>query len=100
MEKMMLAIGKFKEGEGNFEKFMAFFQSEEGMAMRKAAAHVEKTVPGILPDKSGIMFKVHVHNEEEMMGIVKGTNPVMKPIYDECIQSIELFELTQVSLDG
>jgi len=23
----------------------------------------------------------------------------MKPIYDECIQSIELFELTQVSLD-
>ena len=78
---------------------MAFFQSEEGMALRKAAAHVEKTVPGILPDKSGIMFKVHVHNEEEMMGIVKGTNPVMKPIYDECIQSIELFELTQVSLD-
>ncbi len=99
MEKMMLAIGRLKEGEGKFEKFMAFFQSEEGMAMRKAAAHVEKTVPGILPDKSGIMFKVHVHNEEEMMGIVKGTNPLMKPIYDECIQSIELFELTQVSLD-
>ena len=42
MEKMMLAIGRLKEGEGKFEKFMAFFQSEEGMAMRKAAAHVEK----------------------------------------------------------
>ena len=38
MEKMMLAIGRFKEGEGKFEKFMAFFQSDEGMAMRKAAA--------------------------------------------------------------
>ena len=48
MEKMMLAIGRLKEGEGKFEKFMAFFQSDEGMAMRKAAAHVEKTVPGIL----------------------------------------------------
>ena len=95
----MLAIGKFKEGEGHFEKFMGFMQSEEGMAERRKVAHVEKTVPGILPDKSGVMFKVHVHNEEEMMGIVKGTNPVMKPIYDECIQSIELFELTQVSLD-
>ena len=52
MEKMMLAIGKFKEGEDKFEKFMAFFQSDEGMAMRKSVAHVEKTVPGILPDKS------------------------------------------------
>ena len=29
MEKMMLAIGKFKEGEDKFEKFMAFFQSDE-----------------------------------------------------------------------
>ena len=25
MEKMMLAIGKFKEGEGMLEKFMTFF---------------------------------------------------------------------------
>ena len=42
MEKMMLAIGKFKEGEGHFEKFMQFFQSDEGMEMRKTVAHVEK----------------------------------------------------------
>jgi len=99
MEKMMLAIGKFKEGEGKFEKFMAFFQSDEGMAMRKSVAHVEKTVPGILPDKSGIMFKVHVYNEEGMKAIVNGTNPVMKPIYDECIDSIQLFELTPVEIE-
>lgn len=63
MEKEMLAIGKFKEGEGNLEKFMKFFQSDEGMEMRKSVAHVEKTIAGILPDKSGIIFKVHVHNE-------------------------------------
>ena len=27
MEKVMLAIGKFKEGEGHFEKFMGFMQN-------------------------------------------------------------------------
>jgi hypothetical protein len=80
------------------EKFMTFFQSDEGMEMRRSVAHVEKTVPGIFPDKSGIMFKVHVHNEEGMMALVNGTNPVMKPIYDECMQSIELFELTSVDI--
>ena len=97
MEKIMLAIGKFKEGEGHFEKFMGFMQSEEGMAERRKVAHVEKTVPGILPDKSGVMFKVH--DEQAMKDFVSGRNPVMKPIYDECIQSIDLFELTPVSLD-
>ena len=45
------------------------------------------------------MFKVHVHNEQGMKDLVTGRNPVMKPIYDECIESIELFELTSVSTD-
>ena len=31
----MLAIAKLKSGEGKFEKFMGFMQSEEGMAVRK-----------------------------------------------------------------
>ena len=99
MEKIMLAIGKFKEGEGHFEKFMGFMQSEEGMAERRKVAHVEKTIPGILPDKSGVMFKVHVHDEPAMKDFVSGKNSVMKPIYEECIQSMELFELTPLALD-
>ena len=45
------------------------------------------------------MFKVHVHDEQAMKDFVSGRNPVMKPIYDECIQSIDLFELTPVSTD-
>ena len=98
MEKMMLAIGKFKEVEGHFEKFMGFMQSEEGMAERRKVAHVEKTVPGILPDKSGVMFKVHVHDEEAMKDFVTGRNPAMKPIYDECIDSMQLFELSEVDI--
>ncbi|MFL2514662.1 MAG: hypothetical protein ACJ0RK_04880 [Alphaproteobacteria bacterium] len=99
MEKMMLAIAKLKEGEGNFDKFMGFMQSDEGMAERRKVAHVEKTIPGILPDKSGVMFTVHVHDEQAMKDFVSGRNPVMKPIYDECIESTELFELTPVALD-
>ena len=98
MEKMMLAIGKFKEWEGHFEKFIGFMQSEEGIAERRKVAHVEKTVPGILPDKSGVMFKVHVHDEEAMKDFVTGRNQAMKHIYDECIDSMQLFELSEIDL--
>ena len=56
MEKEMLAIARLKSGK--FEKFMGFMQSDEGMAVRKTIAHVEKTVPAIAPNKSYVMFKV------------------------------------------
>ena len=78
--KDMLVVVKLKEGK--FEKFMGFMQSEEGMAERRKVAHVEKTVPGIFPDKSGVMFVVHVHDEAAMKDFVSGRNLVMKPIYD------------------
>jgi hypothetical protein len=35
MEKEMLVVAKFKEGEGKFEKFMGFMQSPEGLAERE-----------------------------------------------------------------
>ena len=98
MEKEMLAIGKFKEGEGNLEKFMKFFQSDEGMEMRKSVAYVEKTIAGILLDKSGIIFKVHVHNEQGMKDIVSGRHPVMKPYFDELLDNIKLYELNEVDV--
>ena len=98
MEKEMLAIAKFKSGEGNFEKFMGFMQSDEGMGVRKTIAHVEKTVPAIAPDKSYVMFKVSVHNEEEMKKFVTGQNPVAKPIFDECVESVQMWEMSPVKL--
>ena len=61
----MLVVGKFKSGEGKFEKFMGFMQSDEGMAERKKIANVEKTVAAVAPDKSAVMFKISAHNEEE-----------------------------------
>ena len=98
MEKEMLAIARIKSGEGKFEKFMGFMQSDEGMAVRKTIAHVEKTVPAIAPDKSYVMFKVSVHNEENMKQFASGQNPVAKPIFDECIESIKMWEMSPVKL--
>ena len=42
MEKEMLAIAKLKSGEGKFEKFMGFLQSDEGMAVRKLLLMLKK----------------------------------------------------------
>ena len=98
MEKEMLAIARIKSGEGKFEKFMGFMQSDEGMAVRKTIAHVEKTVPAIAPNKSYVMFKVSVHNEENMKQFASGQNPVAKPIFDECIESVKMWEMSPVKL--
>ncbi|WP_435149305.1 hypothetical protein [Candidatus Pelagibacter bacterium nBUS_32] len=98
MEKEMLAIAKFKSGEGKFEKFMAWMQSDEGMEVREKIAHVEKTVPAIAPDKSYVMFKVSVHNEENMKRFASGQNLVAKSIFDECIESIKMWEMSLVKL--
>jgi len=98
MEKEMLAIAKFKSGEGKFEKFMGWMQSDEGMKVRETIAHVEKTVPAVAPNKSYVMFKVSVHNEENMKQFASGQNPVAKPIFDECIESIKMWEMIPVKL--
>ena len=98
MEKEMLAIAKFKSGEGKFEKFMGWMQSDEGMGVRKTIAHVEKTVPAVAPNKSYVMFKVSVHNEENMKKFVTGQNSVAKPIFDECIEVVQMYELSKVNL--
>ena len=98
MEKERLVLIKFKSGDGIFEKYMGWMQSDEGMGVRKSIAHVEKTVPAVAPDKSYVMFKISVHNEEGMKEFVSGNNPIAKPIYDECIENVLVWELTPVEL--
>ena len=73
-------------------------QSDEGMAERKKIADVTKTVPGVKPDKSGVLFKISVHNEEGMKKFVTGQSPVGKPIFDECVESVNVWELNQVNI--
>ena len=92
--KDMLVLGRLKEGK--FEKFMGFMQSEAGMAERKKVADVTKTVGAVSPDKKAVMFKIVVHNEDAMHAFVDGSNPVSKPVWDEVMESFEIYELKKV----
>ncbi len=90
----MLVVGKLKEGK--FEKFMGFMQSDAGMAERKKVADVTKTVAAVTPDKSAVMFKISVHNEEALKAFLNGSNPVSKPILDEVMESYQIYDLSKV----
>ena len=94
MEKEMLVAGKLKEGK--FEKFMGFMQSDAGTAERKKVADVTKTVAAVTPDKSAVMFKISVHNEEALKAFLNGSNPVSKPILDEVMESYQIYDLSKV----
>ena len=96
MEKEMLVYVDLKDGK--LEKFMGWMQSDEGMSVRKSAAYPEKTIGAEKPDKSGVMFKVFVHNEEKMKELVSGTHPVGKEIYDECVNKMTAWELKKVDM--
>ena len=92
--KDMLVVGRLKEGK--FEKFMGFMQSDAGMAERKKVADVTKTLGAVSPDKKAVMFKIVVHNVDAMHAFVDGSNPVSKPVWDEVMESFELYELKKV----
>ena len=92
--KDMLVVGRVKEGK--FEKFMGFMQSDAGMAERKKVADVTKTVGAVSPDKKVVMFKIVVHNLDAMHAFVDGSNPVSKPVWDEVMESFEIYELKKV----
>jgi len=92
--KDMLVLGRLKEG--TLEKFIGFMQSDVGMAERKKVADITKTVGAVTPDKKAIMFKIAVHDEEAMHAFLDGSNPVTKPIWDEVMESYEIFELKKV----
>lgn len=98
MEKEMLALVKLKNGEDKFTKFMGWMQSDEGMAERSKFAIPPKTVGAVTPDKSAIMFKVFVTDEDGMTDFVSGKNPAMKAIFDECIESTQLWDLSEIQL--
>ena len=95
MEKEMLAIAKFKETEGSFEKFMGFMQSKEGINERKKIADLTKTLGTVSADKSAVMFKIAVHDEDALNSFLDGSNPVSKPIFDEVMLSYEIFKLNK-----
>ena len=98
MVKEMLALVKLKEGDDKFSKFMGWMQSDEGLAERSKFAIPSKTIGTVTPDKSAVMFKVVVTDKDGMMDFVSGNNPVIKSVYDECIESVQLWDLSEVNL--
>ena len=66
---------------------MAFMQSEEGMAEWRKFVIPPKTIAAATSDEGALMFKVFVTDEDSMKNFVSGKNALMKPIYDECIES-------------
>ena len=57
-----------------------------------------KTIAAVTPDKGAINFKIFVTDEDGMKSFVSGQNALMKPIHDECIESTQLWDLSEVSL--
>ena len=92
--KDILVVAKLKEGK--FEEFMGFMQSEQGINERKKIADLSKTLGTVSPDKSAVMFKIAVHNQDALNAFLDGSNPVSKPIFDEVMLSYEIFELNKV----
>jgi len=92
--KDILVVAKLKEGK--FEKFMGFMKSEEGMSERRKIADLTKTIGTVSPDKSAVMFKIAVHNEQALNSFLDGSNPVSKPIFDEVMEGFEIFELNKI----
>ena len=91
--KDILVVAKLKEGK--FEKFMGFMQSEQGINERKKIADLTKTLGTVSPDKSAVMFKIAVHDQDALNAFLDGSNPVSKPIFDQVIMSYEIFELNK-----
>ena len=92
--KDILVVAKLKEGK--FEKFMGFMKSQEGMNERRKIADLTKTLGTVSPDKSAVMFKIAVHNENALHSFLDGSNSISKPIFDEVMESYEIFELNKV----
>ena len=92
--KDILVVAKLKESK--FEKFMGFMQSEQGMNERRKIADLTKTLGTVSPDKSSVMFKIAVHDEDAMNSFLDGSNPISKPIFDEVMVNHEIFELNKV----
>ena len=92
--KDILVVGMLKEGQ--FPRFMGFMQSEEGIAERKKIADLTQTIGTVAPDHSKVMFKIAVHDMDALHAFLNGSNPVSKPVFDEVMDSYEIYELNRV----
>ena len=92
--KDILVVAKLKEGK--FDKFMGFIKFEEGMNERSKIADLTKTLGTVSLDTSAVMFKIAVHNAGALHSFLDGSNPVSKLIFDQVMESYEIFEINKV----
>ena len=92
--KDLLVVGMLKAGQ--FPKFMEFMQSDAGIAERKKVADLSKTIGTVAQDQSKVMFKIAVHDMDALHAFLDGSNPVSKPVFDEVMESYEIYELKQI----
>ena len=92
--KDILVVADIKKGK--FDKFMGFMQSESGINERKKIADLTKTLGTVSLDKNTVMFKIAVHNEDALNSFLNGSNPVSRPIFEDVMESYEIYELIKV----
>ena len=92
--KDILVVAKLKEGK--FEKFMGFMQSEQGINERKKIADLTKTLGTVSPDKSAVMFKIAVHDQDALNAFLDGSNPYQNQFLMRLLMSYEIFELNKI----
>ena len=64
--------------------------------VKETHADLTKTLGTVSPDKSAVMFKIVAHDEGALNSFLDGSNPVSKPIFDEVMESYEIFELNKI----
>ena len=58
--------------------------------MKEKIADLTKTLGTVSADRSAVMFKIAVHNEDALNSFLDGSNPISKPIFDEVMESYEI----------
>ena len=79
-------------------KVMGWMQSDERLAERSKFAIPAKTIGTVTPDKSGVEFKVFVADKAGMTDFLSVKNLSIKPTHDECVESGQLWDLSEVGL--
>ena len=101
-------VGMTKEFYENFSYVRDYFSKADDILKKKISKIIlegpkedldqtENTQPAIFLASYSI-FKVTVHNEENMKQFVTGNHPDAKEIFDECIENVQLWELNKVNL--
>jgi hypothetical protein len=91
--KDMLVVGTLKAGQ--FQKFMGFMKSDEGMAERRKIADLSKTIGTVAPDHSKVMFKIAVHDVAALHAFWMAPTQCPSLSFDEVMEGYEIYDLQQ-----